>query len=163
MERQERLNLTYYPTMRCQIYLTGPDVGTAILWVKMNYPESANRAVTFLGQSHALLDHTGDQLRSYDSSNIAVVNNPAWNYGDWLKIFVIFPSSTDKFRVGYDNSGSITWGSEQTFDGAYAASRLIFFKLVGAGHSVGFEIKRVELWDTVLSDADIDARAAYNE
>jgi hypothetical protein len=140
----------------------GSDVGTVIVWAKMGYPETANATNEILSTTTAqsLIWHDGTNMSSSDGTNIAVDANPAWVHDGYVKFVVKFPSSTGKFQIGHDFDGAgVSWGAEQTFDGAYTSSTLVFGRAIAAG----FHIKRVEVFNEVLADGQINGRKAYNE
>ena len=128
----------------------------------MGFPESANVTNEILSTTAAtsLLWHDGTNMSTKDGTNTAVDANPAWLYNGYVKFAIKFPSSTDKFRIGHDfDGGGVSWGAEQTFDGAYTSTTLILGRAIAAG----FEIKRIEVFNSVLTDAQINARSGYNQ
>ena len=139
----------------------GSDEGVVIVWLKMLSPESnvieRDHILELTGND--LLYFDSDEIVSKDGTNKADIATPIYSYGDYLKIAVMFPSSTNKFKVGYDDDGNgISWSPEGTFDGAYPNAGFLIYS---GGNVYSAQIKRIEIWDDPTVDPD--GRAAYNE
>jgi hypothetical protein len=135
--------------------------GTTVVKLKMGFDESvlpsANHGVLTVRESaNSIMNFTHTQIKAWDTaSNVASVSQPAWSYGDELIIVEHHPSSTDKFRIGYKHSGSWTWGSEQTYDGAFT---LATYLQLAYANDYPMWIEYIKIYDRAQSTAWIEGR-----
>lgn len=134
--------------------------GTAIIWARFGYASDVTglvySAVLSTRDSKASIIHNDtDSIDSADGtiSAKAVLNSSA---NTWYKLIVKWGyevSGVKKFRMGVDTGSGVSWGNEQSFDGAYTLGSYlrIGYDLFSRMHTRKLLLFRKALNDTMVN------------
>lgn len=135
--------------------------GTVICWWMPGYNEedvSNDSSILTLRNTtrYSLVYHSFNDngLRSYDGTT-AADKALAFDAYDLYKLAIVFPSDTNKYKLGADSGSGMEFGAEVAWDGSYliTGTNIIFgYDLTGTTYFSG-----VDIYPEVLSTQEIDA------
>jgi len=137
------------------------DEGTVIAWWRPGFAEANVSSDTGIisvntGSLESIIYHdaSANGIAASDGANGAA-DALAFSINTWYKLSTVFPSDTDKFKIGNDTGSGMSFGTEATFDGAFTTT--------GSKITPGLTlqgpiyISDVLIYDRVLTTEQIDS------